>query len=278
MLGSATALGVKDAYFTSQDTVTWCFKTLSGLYDLSGKTALEPSCGSGAFVRLDLGLKWTTNELYPEYAKGYEPTYNIDFAKGDLTPLGKFDFIIGNPPFGKSTMAARKFVLRSLEIADVVAMVLPFGCRRITFLDKLPTDVRVVHDELIPNLSFELPDGSVKKVKCSFMVFAHEKGYERPVELDLDDSVFRWELGGSDTPEWATHGYGLWSNANKLLDVKASDFKRGCGSTMWLKLTKAQAKKFADFDLSDIIAKTSTSFPRVAWRESVTYLNRFFKE
>ena len=167
MLGSAISLGIKDAYFTPPEAVKWGLNRLNKLYPLNGKKALEPSCGSGVFVResAEWGLKWTTNELFPEYAQGFVPDFSLDFGKANLDPLGHFDFCIGNPPFGKSTTLARKFVLRALEISDVVAMVLPWGCRRITFIDKLPRDVRVVIDEDLEDDGFLLPDGSTKKVR-----------------------------------------------------------------------------------------------------------------
>lgn len=279
MLGSAISLGIKDAYFTSPSAVKQCLKRLNELYPLKGRTALEPACGSGVFVResTEWGLKWKTNELFPEYARGFQPDFNLDFGKADLTPLGRFDFCIGNPPFGKSTTLARKFVLRALEISDVVAMILPWGCRRITFIDKLPRDVRVVVDEDLEDDGFLLPDGTTKKVKCTWMVFAHEPGYERPLELDLDDTVFQWELGASSPPDWATHGFGLWSNAHAFFDVNKPNFVKGAGATMWLKLGAREAEIFNDFDMRGVVQKTSTSFPRIAWRESVTYLNRYFK-
>jgi hypothetical protein len=279
MKGSSVSLGVKDAYFTSPGAVKWCMNKLEKIFPLKGKRALEPSCGSGVFIKesAGYGLNWVTNELFPEYSQGFEADYNIDFSKGDLSPLGHFDFCIGNPPFGKSTTLARKFVLRALEISDVVAMILPWGCRRITFFDKLPRDVRIVMDEDLPANEFDLPDGTRKAVRCSWIVFAHEKGYERPLELDLDDSIFEWQLGGSEPPPGMTHGFGLWSNAHAFFDLADESFVKGAGSTMWLKLKEPEAKTFKHFNMKDIISKTSTSFPRVAWRESVTYLNRFFK-
>jgi hypothetical protein len=172
---------------------------------------------------------------------------------------------------------ARKFVLRALEISDVVAMVLPLGCRRITFIDKLPPDVKVLLDEELEENEFDLPEGVKKKVRCAWMVFAHEKGFERPLELDLDDAVFQWEVGVNEPPLWATHGFGLWSNAHAFFDVDDPNFTKGAGATMWLKLSEKHASVFRDFNMHDIVKRTSTSFPRIAWRESVTYLNRYFK-
>jgi hypothetical protein len=279
MLGSSVSLGVNDAYFTSPGAVIECLNKLEALFPLKGKRVLEPSCGSGVFVKesSSFGMNWVTNELFPEYSQGFKSDFNIDFGKADLSPLGHFNFCIGNPPFGKSTMLARKFVLRALEISDVVAMILPFGCRRITFIDKLPPDVKVLLDEDLKDSEFDLPGGVKKNVRCTWMVFAHEKGYTRPLELDLDDTIFQWEPGGHEPPPWATHGLGLWSNAHSFFNVNDPLFTKGAGSTMWLKLSKKEAKKFTEFDMHEIIKKTSTSFPRIAWRESVTYLNRYFK-
>ena len=70
---------VNDAYFTPQDSVKWCYKVLSELYDLTGKKALEPSCGGGAFVKgaKETGLVWTTNDLFPEHSGGLLQTTTL---------------------------------------------------------------------------------------------------------------------------------------------------------------------------------------------------------
>jgi predicted RNA methylase len=130
-MASKTSKEVKDAYFTKPETAKWCINQLQEHYTLKGKTALEPACGSGAFVEAaeGTGLKWKTNELFPEFSQGYSHDFNIDFAKGDISPLGTYDFVITNPPFGHASTLAKKFIKRSLEIAPVVAMLLPKGCR-----------------------------------------------------------------------------------------------------------------------------------------------------
>ena len=268
---------VSDAYFTPLDSVRWCFDTLAELYELKGKRALEPSCGGGAFIKgaKDTGLRWTTNDLFPEHSKGFVADHNVDFVK-DLSLFTGFDFVIGNPPFGYASLLAKKFVLCALEVSKVVAMVLPKGCRRWKFIDSLPEDVCVRFDQELPNNNFELPDGSVKKVGCTFMVFERVSGYVRKPLLNLGELPFTWEVGGFHPPEWATHGLGMYgSTANRKFTVtECEGLFKGSMETFWMGLTTEEAKMFEKLTLDCVLAATQTSIPRLTWREVVTQWNK----
>jgi len=275
---SKVAKKVNDAYFTPADSVKWCFDTLAELYELKDKKALEPSCGGGAFIKgaKDTGLRWTTNDLFPEHSEGFVADHNVDFVK-DLSLFSGFDFVVGNPPFGHASMLAKKFVLCALEVSKVVAMVLPKGCRRWRFIDSLPTDVCVKFDQELPNTNFELPDGSVKKVGCTFMVFEHIPGYVREPLLNLGELPFTWEVGGFHPPEWATHGFGLLHAANRKFTVtECEGLFKGSMETFWMGLTDEEAKIFEKLSLDGVLAATQTSIPRLTWREVVTQWNKAF--
>ena len=273
---SKLAKQVNDAYFTPPETVQWCYEVLADLYTLEGKTALEPSCGSGVFVKgaAERGLAWTTNELFPAFGQGFEADVNVDFVK-NYQQLGNFDFVIGNPPFGHASGLARKFVVNGLSIGKVVAMVLPKGCRRWRFIDSLPADVCVKFDQDLPFSYFDLPDGEQKKVGCTFMVFEHVEGYVRPELLKLDELPFKWEVGGFHPEEWATHGIGLLHQANRKFVVEPVDggLFKAAQETFWMKLNKKQAKQFEKLNLDDVLAVTQTSIGRLTWREVVTRWN-----
>ena len=274
-----TAKEIRDAYFTKEATAKWCLDQLSALYPLKGKTALEPACGSGAFVKASdgLGLVWKTNELFPEFSQGYTHDYNVDFAKGNIATLGRYDFVITNPPFGHASFLAKKFVSRALEIAPVVAMLLPKGCRRGTAIDRLPSDVKVVLDVDIPDGAFVLPDGKEKKVGCVFMVFERCEGFVREKLLDYSPVGYRGESGGQEWPEWATHGVGLfmWGAGVQLV---RGERERGYLYTYWLDLTPEQAEKFQNLDLVWLVEKTKTSIPWLGAPEVITELNKLLNE
>ena len=273
-MASKTAKQYGDAYFTKPETVRWCYERLSEIYDLKGKTAFEPACGSGAFVKGSegTGLVWKTNELFPQYADGFQHDFNLDFGKEDLSVFGRYDFVITNPPFGHSSMLARKFVKRSLEIANVVAMVLPKGCRRHTAIDKdIPQDVKLVLDLDLPNSVFELPDGTERAVGCVFLVYERVEGYTRGFLIDPEPEGYRAETGKSEWPEWATHGVGCLHTAGRYFGRERG---KGYLETYWLELTPEQAETVAGIDWQALIARTKTSIPRLVAGEVRTRINQ----
>ena len=276
--GSKESLEYKDAYFTHPDDVEWCLHQLDRLYGLKGKTALEPA-GANIFVKAAPQLKWTTNELYPEFAQGETHNHNLDFAKADLSVLGRFDFVIGNPPYGRNSMLARKFVLRALEVSDIVAMVLPKGLRRHTIWDKyFPDDCKVVFEEPLPNSTFDLPDGQVKEVGTFFLILERIPGYSRGQLLDHEPDGYQeletWntkdDLIAGAWPEWATHGICQWGSSGKIVDRS----HRGFARTLWVELSDEQASIVKAIDFDPLVERTKTSVPMLTRPEILTVINK----
>lgn len=281
-MASDSAIKYKDAYFTSLEDAKWCIKQLENHFDLDGKIALEPACGSGIFLRASKksGLVWVTNELYPEFAQGYEADFTLDFAKDDISEMGVFDFVITNPPFGHTSRLARQFVKRSLSVSDTVAMILPKACRRGTTIDKdIPDDVKIVIDESLPDSTFYLPDGTTRKVGCVFMVYQRLKGYSRGQLMDYEPNGYKAEKGGVKKgspiedfwPDWATHGLCLWGSAGLFFDRTRTKPFAEC---LFLKLSKQQAKAVGNIDWGPIVERCRTSVPRLLGPEVYTEINR----
>lgn len=281
-MASETAKKYKDAYFTSLEDARWCIQQLSTRFDLKDKIALEPASGSGVFLRASkgTGLNWVTNELFPEFAQGYEADFSLDFGKDDLSELGRFDFVITNPPFGHCSMLARKFVRRALEISDVVAMLLPKSCRRGITIDKdIPDDVKIVFDEDLPGGTFDLPDGTTRDVGCVFMVYQRVEGYSRGKLMEYEPDGYKAAVGGVPKgtpieefwPEWATHGICLWGSAGLLFDrTRAKPF----AECLFLKLTEKQADIVSQIDWHPIVEQNRTSVPRLLAPDVYTVVNQ----
>lgn len=276
---SQNAEKFNDAYFTSENDVKWSMDHLASLYDLKGKTALEPAVGSGVFPMFSEshGLAWTTNELFPENSRGFNADYNIDFAKGDISPLGKYDFVITNPPFGKSSNLAKKFIMRSLEISDVVAMVLPKGCRSPKFQDsKLPKDIKIVFDKDLPDSTFLLPDGTVREVGCAFIVYERVKGYERPLLLEYAPEGYSVTSGAHDWPKGATHATCLWGSASGK--IVTQDSRPKCwAKTAFLTLSPEQSAAIPDLALRNVSLSRKTSVLGLSIEDIYTTLNPIFR-
>lgn len=283
----ADAKKINDQYFTKPETARWCLDLIKDHYDLEGKTAFEPACGGGVFVAAseDEGLKWKTNELFPQ--EGREGTYDFEdnFLKSKdqqelETAFGRYDFVITNPPFGNGSRMAKDFVHNALKIANVVGMVLPKACRRDHFIDTLPPDVRIVEDRNLEDKDFTefiLPDGSEKKVGCIFMVFSHVKGYVRKQRADYHEEGYTGKSDGNVPPEWATHFVPLiYNHAGKLVKV-GSDHPKPALSNYYMALSKKQAKALEDFSMMDVVARTRTSYPAVSWYDVRTAINKHLR-
>lgn len=276
---------VNDQYFTRPETVEWCFGVLQEHYDLAGKTALEPACGAGVFLSvsdsLGLGLDWTTNDLFPQEGSGIVYNHQLDFAKDPkfAEVLGHFDFVITNPPFGNVSWTAKRFVTRAVEVGQVVAMILPKGCRRGNFIDTLPEDVRVVEDRLLEDkekVKFVLPDGSAKAIGCVFMVFERVPGYVRKKRCEYHEEGYRGLAGRNEWPDWATHVVPLQFSpyCGKVYAREGRYKDRGGMNSYFLQLTDEQAAKLEGFQMDEWWARTRTSFPAVSWYEVRTALNQ----
>ena len=281
--GSQSSKEFKDAYFSDEEDVKWCMDVLRGLYDLKEKTALEPAAGSRVFPKEAPELVWTTNELYPEFSQGENHDFNVEFTKGDRSCFGRYDFVITNPPYGVGSHEAKKFVKNSLEHSDVVAMILPRPMRRGTYLDKqLPRDCRIVFDENLPKSTFNLPDGSTKKVGTLFLVLEREEGYYRenileyePEGYELQAVDFRPKRGDVKEKwfrEGMTHALCLWGNSGRTCSRENPDKPYVNGVQM--KLTPEQAEVVYAIDWSEQIARTKGTFAHLSWPEVVTEINK----
>ena len=263
------------AYFTSKTDAEWVISKMAQLYDLSGKTALEPCVGAGIFVESSKGsgLKWKTNELFPEHGRGFEPDFQEDFLTADLTKFGTFDFVISNPPFGRGSILAKNFIIRSFQLTDVVAMVLPKGMRKPSWLDKrVPRDIKIVIDEDLPNSNFLLPDGSHKNVGCFFLVLERQVGYDRGTILPSAPDGYRFEHGSYEWPDWATYATCTWGTATGRI-VTPETRPRCWLQTAFYDFTPEQRKLVPDRLIEDDAIRKMTSVAGISRQEIFALLN-----
>jgi hypothetical protein len=192
---SKVSQDIHDQYYTTVSDAEWCLKFLRDEvgWDLKG-TALEPCVGTGSFLKasenLKLGLKWSTNDFFP--SPEFEPQTQEDIRT--LQPAKKPNFIITNPPFGKSNSLARNSLKHCLTICDKVAMILPKGARRLGFMDAQPDFAHLVADVNIPDMVYDLPTGEQRVVSTCLQVWEVKKTKRRKIRdsLDLRTDFVSW--------------------------------------------------------------------------------------
>ena len=71
-----------------------------------------------------------------------------------MTSFPRFDFVIGNPPYGVAANMALKFINKAMELSDDVRMVLPASFQRDSVLNKINTNFDLVEDINLPDDTF----------------------------------------------------------------------------------------------------------------------------
>lgn len=68
--------------------------------------------------------------------------------------MKKYDLIIGNPPYGKNSNLAVKFLNRALSESDEVRFVLPRTFRKPSVLNRIDSKAHLVKDVTVPDDTF----------------------------------------------------------------------------------------------------------------------------
>ena len=274
---SKVSQDIHDQYYTSLEDAEWCLKFLRDEvgWKLTG-TALEPCVGTGSFVRastnLKLKLKWSTNDFFPN--SSFEPDTREDIRK--LQPAKKPDYIITNPPFGKSNSLARNSLKHCLTICDKVAMILPKGARRLGFMDAQPDFAHLVADVDVPEMVYDLPNGEQRVVSTCLQVWEVKKTKRQKIRdsLDLRTDFVSWWCASK--PNFADDGDGpadfqvcRWGG--KKMNVIRNEIAKS-GSWMSVRVNDGgpveQAKEIiASVDMTDYLEKSTSvaAFDPLVW-------------
>jgi hypothetical protein len=161
-----------DKFYTKPEIASQC---INYVYDaikelnFNADEFLEPSAGSGSFSNILIkdGNDVISYDIHPEISN----IIQSDFLKIPRH-FSKNRVIIGNPPFGKRSSLAIKFVEQSIHYGYIIAFILPVQFRKWSVQNKLPKQLKLFKDYDLPEDSF-LFDGKSYKVRCCFQIWVH---------------------------------------------------------------------------------------------------------
>ena len=152
-----------DKYYTKQDVAEYCYNKLIDLIKPIDALFVEPSAGSGSFLKVIQGRK-IGFDIEPEA----EGIIKADFLNDKLEL--KDVIIIGNPPFGIKSKLAIKFLNKALEYSNVVGFILPIQFRKWNTQSKVNKEAKLIMDLDLREDAFEI-NGKDYKVRCCFQVW-----------------------------------------------------------------------------------------------------------
>jgi hypothetical protein len=188
-----------DKFYTKIEIVKFCFRFISENLEITANDIIiEPSAGNGSFIE---EIKKITNnyefyDLEPEHPEIIKQDYLLyDYSK--LSKENKIH-IIGNPPFGRQSSSAIKFIRKSCEFCDTISFILPKSFRKDSLKIKFPLNFHLKFEVDLPDNSFIL-DGKEYNVPCIFQIW-EKKNYNRTIKDKLEPLNFKF-VKKEETPD-----------------------------------------------------------------------------
>jgi hypothetical protein len=159
---------------------------------------IEPSAGNGSFIPFLKPLCDTClfYDIEPEAALIIKQDY-LEFNHNSL-PLPDIltkIHVVGNPPFGRQSSLAIKFIKKSAEFCDTISFILPSSFKKISMQKYFPSTFHLIYQCDIEKNAFTIDEKDIN-VPCVFQIW--EKRNEtriKPTKLNptLFDFVKREE-------------------------------------------------------------------------------------
>jgi hypothetical protein len=161
-----------DKYYTKEIVVEQCLSLVKRHLQLNREDLIiEPSAGNGSFIE---GIKTLTNhfkfyDLEPENDEIVKQDY-LQYDYSDNKDTDMKIHVIGNPPFGRQSSLAIKFIKKSCEFCNSISFILPKSFKKDSMKNKFPLNFHLVCERDLPENSF-LVNGIEHDVPCVFQIW-----------------------------------------------------------------------------------------------------------
>jgi predicted RNA methylase len=180
-----------DKYYTKESVAKECVETVKKYIHINNNDIIiEPSAGSGVFIPY---IKLLTDyyqfyDIEPEHPEIILQDYLL-FAMKEIASSQKIH-VIGNPPFGRQSSIAIKFIKKSCEFASSISFILPKSFKKDSLKRAFPLHFHLVYEMDIPFNSFLVNDVE-HDVPCVFQIW-QKRDILRETVLKQDPQGFEF--------------------------------------------------------------------------------------
>lgn len=159
--------------------------------DFDNDIIIEPSAGNGSFIS-ELKTMSSTCIFYD-----IQPD-NDEIIKQDYLTLinptkttNQKIHIIGNPPFGRQSSLANKFIKKSAEFCDTISFILPKSFKKDSMQRYFPTNFHLIYQTDLDENSFQINENEEKDVPCVFQIW-EKRDYNRLKIIKEESDYFEF--------------------------------------------------------------------------------------
>jgi hypothetical protein len=199
-----------DKFYTKSNVVDECIESIKSHVVINKiDLIIEPSAGNGAFIA---GIKSLSNknkfyDICPENEEIEKCDYlevNLKGLKNDHNKI----HLVGNPPFGRQSSIAKKFIKHSVGVADSISFILPKSFKKDSLKKTFPLNFHLVFEKDISSNSF-LVDNVEHDVPCVFQIWI-KRDYNRVVQETPEQLYFEF-VKRDDNPDISFRRVGVYA-------------------------------------------------------------------
>lgn len=163
-----------DKFYTKVHVAQECFERVVPFLH-HDDIIIEPSAGNGSFIP---SIQKFGRGIFLDIEPENPSITQCDFLTYD-GPLNSV--VVGNPPFGRQSSLAKRFIHKACSFARLVAFILPKSFKKDSMNSCFDSYFHCIHQYDIPKNSFLIPGGAESyDVPCVFQIWV-KRSYPREI-------------------------------------------------------------------------------------------------
>jgi hypothetical protein len=213
-----------DKFYTKPDVARDCCLKIKEFLNITNDidVIIEPSAGNGSFIYelQQLCSNCLFYDIQPENELIVKQDYlTLDYSQLIIPELHTKYHVIGNPPFGRQSTLAIKFIKYSAEFCDSISFILPKSFKKDSMQKHFPDNFHLLYQCDLDTNSFIINNSEEKDVPCVFQIW-EKRNYNREPIIKLDALHFKF-VKIDESPDISFRRVGV--NAGKIDDEKLEE-------------------------------------------------------
>ncbi len=200
-----------DKYYTKNSIVELCVNYVKNLnlINYDNDLIIEPSAGNGSFIKeiKELSSNYVFYDIEPENNEIIKQDY-LDVDLDIYKNLYKNIHIIGNPPFGRQSSLAIKFIKKSCLYAQTISFILPKSFKKESMKKYFSKNYHLIFQIDLDENSF-LVNNEDCNVPCVFQIWIYKNEFR--IQKDKEKNINFNFVKKNDNPDISIRRVGVYA-------------------------------------------------------------------